>query len=839
MSTLPVDQVLPRLLDALRTHPAVILVAPPGSGKTTRVPLALLDAPFLRGGRIVMLEPRRLAASNAARWMAGRLGEEAGQTVGYQVRFEKKTSSATRIEVVTEGVLARRLHADPSLEGVGAVIFDEFHERSLQSDLCLALCRDVQLGLRDDLKLIVMSATIDPAPISVLLDDAPVVSCSGRSFPVDLRYGGESGGDPAREASRAVCRAVRETAGDILVFLPGAGEIRRCETLLRESLGEEQLLISPLYGDLPFDAQERAIMPASRRRAVLATNIAETSLTIEGVSVVVDSGWCRRLRFDPARGLNRLVTERISAASADQRAGRAGRLGPGVCYRLWSEHQQRALLAFQPPEILTADLAPLALDLALWGVRDATSLAWLDPPPPAALAEARRLLVQLEALDPEGPITPTGRRMADLPLHPRLGHLILTAIDRGLGSLGCDLAALLSERDIFRSTGRTEAAHVSDSDLLDRVEALAAWRAHGGGDALLDRQACRGVDRVARQLRALVGVVSGAEPASAEEVGILLALTYPDRIARQRAPGSDRYLLASGLGGRLAPQSAVRDHPFIVAVSLEGEREGDVVIRQASCVSLAGLRSEFGSAIERRRTVVWDEGEGRVVAREEERLRSLVLASSMVTPEKGELHRAFLEGLAAGPGIAACTWSPAALQFVARVRFLARHFPGEWPDLSEERLNATLPEWLGPFVHGIRSRAELGRIDLLPALRALLGWEQARRLDEGAPTEIAVPSGSRIRVDYLPEEGPVLAVKLQELFGLGETPRVAWGRVPLLLHLLSPAGRPIQVTRDLRNFWNTAYSEVKRELRGRYPKHPWPDDPWTAVPTRHTKKRGG
>jgi ATP-dependent helicase HrpB len=841
MAHLPVDTILPQLLDALHHHPAVVLLAPPGSGKTTRVPLALLRSPWLQESRIVMLEPRRLAATNAARWMAGRLGEEVGKTVGYQIRFEKKVSAATRIEVVTEGILTRRLHSDPTLSGVGVVIFDEFHERSLQADLALALCRDVQLGLREDLKIIVMSATLDPGPISALLDQAPVIGCEGRSYPVAVRYlGGEGRIDPARETARAVCQALRETDGDMLVFLPGAGEIRRCQTLLHECLGADAPLICPLYGDLPFAAQERAIMPAGRRKVVLATNIAETSLTIEGVKVVIDSGWCRRLRFDAGRGLNRLVTERVSAASAVQRAGRAGRLGPGACYRLWTEHQQRTLLPFYPPEIQTADLAPLALDLALWGVGDAASLHWLDPPPPAALAEGRKLLLRLGGVDSRGHITTIGRRMAELPLHPRLAHLLLLAVDRGEGPLGCDLAALLSERDVLRNAPGAGAGHVSASDLLDRLDALASWRrsAGAGGVATYDRSACRSVDRVARQLRATLGIAADPQPPTAEGVGRLLSQAYPDRIARQRAPESDRYLLANGLGGRLAPQCAVRNRPFIVAVSLEGEEGGDGLIRQASSVELPDLRQEFGAFIERRRVVAWDEGEGRVVAREEERFGALLLGTRAITPDKEEIREAFLQGIAAGPGLTACAWSSQALQFVARVRFLSRQFPGEWPDLSVERLNADLPQWLGPFVPGVRSRAELARTDILPALRALLSWEQGRRLDEGAPTQITVPSGSRIRVDYLPEEGPVLAVKLQELFGLGDTPCVAWGRVPLLLHLLSPAGRPMQVTRDLRNFWNMVYPQVKKELKGRYPKHPWPDDPWNAAPTRHAKRRG-
>ncbi len=842
MSRLPIDEILPEFLSALKASPAVILEAPPGAGKTTTVPLAILSDPMLQEQRIVMLEPRRLAAVNAACWMASRLGEEVGRTVGYSIRFERKVSAATRIEVVTEGILTRRLQDDPLLDGVGVVIFDEFHERSLVSDTALALCRDVQTVLRDDLRIVVMSATLDGAPVSRLLGDAPVITSRGKSFPVDIRYlEREPAGNCADVAGRAVLRALGETTGDLLVFLPGSGEIRRCEKLLRESLPpQEPLLLCPLYGELPFAAQERAILLADRRKVVLATNIAETSLTIEGVSVVIDGGFARRLRFDPASGLGRLVTVRVSAASAAQRAGRAGRLAPGVCYRLWTEHAQRTLIPFDSPEICTADLASLALDLARWGVVDAGSLAWLDPPPAAALAEGRKLLERLGGLDRAGRITGEGRRMAGFPVHPRLAHLLLAARGRGVGAAGCDLAALLSERDIFRGTRETLDRYTSDSDLLDRLEALADWRrrsAVGRGVGAADSQVCRTVDRVARQLRRLLDVTEEETLPTADEVGILLAMAYPDRIARQREPGSDRYLLANGRGGRLSEWSAVRNHPFIVAVNVEGGEQGEGVIRQATAVSLAGLRREFAGAIVRQRVVEWDEREGRVAAREEERLDALVLGSRPVAASGDEVCRALLAGISAGPGLAALGWTPQALQFRARIRFLARTLPGEWPDLSDGQLASTLGEWLAPFAAGVRSRAELAKVDLLPALRSLLSWEQAKKLDDGAPPQVTVPSGSRIRVDYLPEEGPVLAVKLQELFGLADTPTVAWGRVPLLLHLLSPAGRPIQVTRDLRNFWNAVYPEVKKELRGRYPKHPWPDDPWSAVPTKHTKRR--
>jgi ATP-dependent helicase HrpB len=843
MRKLPIDDILPQFLAALHNAPAVVLQAPPGAGKTTRIPLALLQTPSLNDKKIVMLEPRRLAAVNAARWMAASLDEDAGRTVGYAIRFERNISPATRIEVVTEGILTRRLQSDPLLSDVGVVIFDEFHERSLNADLALAFCRDVQKGLREELKIVVMSATLDCAPLAGLLGSAPVVTCAGLSYPVDVRYQPrEIEGDVAVAASRAVQAALGETDGDILVFLPGSGEIRRCQRLLEEAPGvREKVLVRPLYGDLPFAAQEEAILPAARRKVVLATNIAETSLTIEGVRVVIDCGFSRELRFDPATGLSRLLTTRVSAASATQRAGRAGRLGPGVCYRLWPEHLQRTLLPFTPPEIRTADLAPLALELANWGVNDAASLDWLDPPPPGVLAEGRRLLQRLCALDRQGLITQHGKALAALPTHPRLAHMLLVAQTRGYGALACDLAALLAERDIYRRGDDGVVPATSASDLFDRVEALGEWRSKGKGwtsRGEVDTFACRAVDRAARDFRRLLGAKESAGSHNAEEVGLLLALAYPDRVARQREPGSDRYLLANGRGGRLSDRSAVRNQPYLVAVAMDGGERGDGVIRQASAITEEMLRREFGGELVRERLVEWDAGEKRVVAREEERLGALVIASRPVVPAGEEVRSALLAGIGSGPGLAALNWSFQAAQFRARVQFLARLFPGEgWPDFSDSALLAALPDWLGPFLGKVRTLAELAALDILSPLQGMLDREQARRLDAGAPTHLTVPSRSRIALRYEADGPPVLAVKLQELFGLGETPTIAWGRAPVLLHLLSPAGRPIQVTRDLRSFWNAVYPEVKKELKGRYPRHPWPDDPWNAVPTRQTKRK--
>ncbi|HJV36233.1 ATP-dependent helicase HrpB [Geomonas sp.] len=826
MKTPPISAILPELVAALEQTNVAVLQAPPGAGKTTRVPLALLDSPFLNGQRIVMLEPRRLAAVNAARYMASCLGEEVGKRVGYSIRFERKVSAATRIEVVTEGILARRLQSDPTLEGVGAVIFDEFHERSLVCDLSLALCRDVQQGLREELRILVMSATLDAAPVASLLGGAPLISSPGRQFPVDIRYlKAEPAGRLPDIALSAVLAALAETGGDILVFLPGAGEIRRLERLLKERLGAD-ILVAVLYGDLPFAVQERAILPADRRKVVLSTNIAETSLTIEGVRVVIDTGFSRQLRFDPSTGLNRLETLRISAASAEQRAGRAGRVAPGVCYRLWTEHAHKTLLPFTPPEIRVSDLTPLALDLSLWGVADPASLSFLDQPPAGHLAEGRNLLRELGALDARGAITELGKKMAALPMHPRFAAMLIAAAAKGEGALACTLAAVLSERDIMP---RGEAS-VSESDVLDRVEAL---------EAGVDPLGSRTIERVAEYFRRTLGMAEGAprRGADAALVGELLMKAYPDRVARERSPGSGRYLMANGSGARLSPRSNLRGQPFLVAVDVEGGvAEGEV--HMASAVTLAAIRAECAAAITRGRAVFWDEREGRVVAREEERLGAILLSERPSAPAKEEVGAALARGIVTRPGIGGLNWSEQALEFRNRVRFLARVLPEEGlPDLSDEALTATLESWLLPYLEGVRTLAQLARVDLLAPLRALLSWREQKLLDEGAPTHLPVPSGSRVQLHYPDAGDPYLAVKVQEMFGLAETPRIALGRVPVVIHLLSPARRPIQVTADLRSFWNGAYREVCKELKGRYPKHPWPEDPWNAPATRHVKKR--
>jgi ATP-dependent helicase HrpB len=835
MDRLPIDEALPALRAALAANAAVVLQAPPGAGKTTHVPLALLDEPWLAGRSILILEPRRLAARAACARMSALRGEQPGQTVGYRIRFDSKVSAQTRIEVLTEGILTRRLQSDPELKNVGLVIFDEFHERHLHADLALALCLDSQKALREDLKILVMSATLDGAAVSKLLGDAPIVTSEGRSYPVDIRYLPR---DPEGPLPQTVCdgvmQALETNQGDVLVFLPGAWEIRRTQELLQERLSARADVL-PLYGDLPWEAQDRAIQPgAGRRKIVLATPIAETSLTIEGVRVVVDGGFARVPQFDPGSGLSRLATVRISRASSEQRAGRAGRLAPGACYRLWSETTQRGLVPQSLPEICGADLAPLALELAAWGVRDVRTLSWLDPPPEAAFNQARELLIELDAVDAEGRITDTGRAMARLPLHPRLSHMLFAAQQLGQGMLACDIAALLSERDILAGEGRRSA------DFVQRVEALQAFRKNGRAGAQAhqaDANGCARVNQAAQQFQRLLSSTKTATAVDVKLTGLLLALAYPDRVGLARAPGDARYLLASGRGARLHESEMRLRQPCIVAASLDaGETEG--LIYSAAPLDPDALRKYHFANIRAEEVVRWDAQQQIVVTRREERFGALVLDSKpLARPDPEKIRAAMLEGIRR-IGIEALPWTREAREWQTRVLSLRQWLPDEgWPDVSDAALGDTLAEWLGPYLDGMSRRDHLARLDLLNILKSRLDWDMGRRLEEGAPTHLEVPSGSHLRLEYIPGESPVLKVKLQEMFGLADTPRVAWGRVPVTLQLLSPAQRPIQVTQDLRGFWERTYPEVKKELKGRYPKHPWPDDPWTAVPTRRAKPR--
>ena len=833
MSTLPIESTLPELKAVLATAGAAVLQAPPGAGKTTRVPLALLDEAWLGGRRIVMLEPRRLAARAAARHMARLRGEEVGGTVGYRVRMETRVGPTTRIEVVTEGVLTRMLQSDPALEGVGIVIFDEFHERSLHADLGLALTLQSRALLRDDLRLLVMSATLDGAPIAALLGGAPVVTSEGRGFPVDVHYlPGRVEGRMEPAVARTVRQAVESSEGDVLVFLPGAGEIHRVEEMLRDAAFPPDVRILPLYGNLPQQAQDEAIAPSppARRKVVLSTSIAETSLTIEGVRVVVDSGMMRVPRFSPRTGMTRLETVTVSRASSEQRCGRAGRVAPGVFWRMWPEHAQAGLVPHGTPEILDADLAPLALELAAWGVADPAELAWLDPPPAAAFAQARELLAELGALDAASSATPHGRAMADLPLHPRLAHMLLRGRELGLGGLACDLAALLGERDVFR---RGDAP--PDADLRLRLEALRDLSANRRERGPADVGALRRVQAESRDWRRRLAIRGGdGDPSAA---GLLLALAYPDRVGQRRPGNPGRFLLRNGRGASLPESDPLASSPWIVAAELDGKGRESLVYLAAP-VEQDEIERHFADQIEREESVAWDAEAKAVRARRRERLGALVLREAALSnPDPDTVTAALLEGIAA-EGIGALGWSKGAAQLRDRIAFLHMH-DETWPDVSDGALTAGLAEWLGPYVYGMTRLDEVQRIDLHEVLLGMLGWERRTAVDELAPSHITVPSGSRIAIEYSNPESPGLAARLQELFGMTETPRVAGGRVPLLIHILSPAHRPVQLTTDLASFWRSGYFEVKKDLKGRYPKHYWPDDPLQAQATSRVRPRPG
>jgi len=815
MDSLPVDEALPRLKEALAGRNAAVLVAPPGAGKTTRVPLALLDAPWLGGRRIVMQEPRRLAARAAARRMAATLGEVVGETVGYRVRFDSKVGPRTRIEVVTDGLFLRMLQDDPSLDGIGCVIFDELHERGLETDLSFALVREAQTALREDLRVVAMSATLDPGPVADRLGGAAVIQSAGRMFPVETRHlDREAAGRIEDTVAAAIRRALAEESGSALVFLPGVGEIRRVEERL-QGLGPA-IDIAPLYGDLSPADQDRAIAPSApgRRKVVLATAIAETSLTIEGVRIVIDSGQMRVPRFSPRSGMTRLETVRVSQASADQRRGRAGRLEPGVCYRLWTQEAERGLLPFTPPEILDADLAPLALELAAWGAGDAASLPWLTPPAPASLATARALLADLGAIDDTGAITPHGRAMARLGLHPRLAHLVLRGRELGQGKVAALLVAILGERDFLRLPPGQR-----DADLRHRV------------DIALSGKAPRQILEVARRL-------TQGKDADSSMTGALLALAYPDRIGRRRAAAAGRYLLSGGRGAALPEGDPMANEEFLVVADLDGSAQ-DSRIFLAAPITVGEIEDLYADRIVAEEIVRWSPRDGAVLARRRRRLGALLLEDKpFPTPDASAVKAAMADGIRQlGPK--ALPWSDDLAKWRERVAFM-RAQDESWPDLSDAALLASLEEWLSPFLDGVSRRDHLARVDLAAALKALVPWDRQRDLDRLVPTHIEVPSGSRVAIDYTNPAEPTLSVRLQEMFGLSDTPRIAGGKVPLTVHLLSPARRPVQVTRDLASFWATGYKSVKAELKGRYPRHYWPDDPLIAEPTarvRHPRPR--
>ncbi|WP_372722221.1 ATP-dependent helicase HrpB [Immundisolibacter sp.] len=808
---LPIDEALPALRMALDDHPAAVLEAPPGAGKTTRVPLALLDAPWLAGQKILLLEPRRLAARAAARHMAHLLGQTEGQTVGYRTRLDSRISVATRIEVVTEGILTRLLQGDPALTGCGLVIFDEFHERSLQADLGLALCLQAQALLRPDLRVLVMSATLDGAAVADLLGGAPRITSAGRSFPVAVRYLPGDGPLEGRLVA-AIRRALAEETGSLLVFLPGTPEIRRLAGQLDKVGLPADVRVCPLYARLDAAAQDAAIAaPApGERKIVLATSIAESSLTIDGIGVVIDAGLSRHTRFSPRTGMDGLVTVPVSRAAAEQRAGRAGRLAPGMCYRLWSEVEQARLAAHAEPEIAIADLAALLLELALWGVRDPAELRWLTLPPTAHVDKARQLLEALGALDATGAITPHGRTMAGLGVPPRLAHLLVA----GGGFDACLLAALLAERDILRrSPGHTLAV-----DIELRLLALRTGRA--AGDA--DRAAFDAVLRLARRLQSRLPAGAGAS----QSCGALLALAFPDRIAQRRARGS--YRLASGRGATLNAADALAGADFLVVAELDDVGD-NARIRLAAAIGRSEIDAACAPLILTTEEVRFDAASGAVQARRVQRLGALVLADDpLPKPSAAAIATALLEAIASR-GVAALPWSDADRQLRARVVLMRRLEPDAgWPDLSEAALQASLADWLGPYLPGLRRLEDLADGRLRTAVSSLLDRAQAQRLEAELPRELTINHRSRA-IDYT-ADAPLLAVRLQDMFGQQDTPRLAGGRVTLLLHLLSPAGRPLAVTADLAGFWRGAYAEVRKQMRGRYPKHPWPENPLLATP---------
>ena len=841
MISLPIDAALPALRQALENRDEVVLEAPPGAGKTTRVPLALLHEPWLAGQSILMLEPRRLAARAAAERLASELGEQVGETVGYRIRLDSKVGPKTRIEVVTEGILTRRLQADPALEGVGLLIFDEYHERSLDADLALALSLNGRELLRDDppLKILLMSATLEGERLSRLLDDAPVVSSEGRMHPVDIRWGRpfQPGEFIEPRVVDSVLHALADQAGSVLVFLPGQAEIRRVHQSLQDALGARpEILLCPLHGELDLNAQRAAIDPPAKglRKVVLATNIAETSLTIDGVRVVIDAGLARVPRFDPGSGMTRLDTQRISRASATQRAGRAGRLEPGVCYRLWSEAQHDQLAAHGSAEILQADLAGLALQLARWGVTP-EQLRWLDQPPAAAFAQAQDLLARLSAFKPgsRDNLSEHGQAMAELPAHPRIAHLLLRGQDLGLAQMACDVAALLGERDIQRGGG---------ADLHSRLALVSGEsKAVRGGQGGVQR-----ARQLARQYRGLLRGKVGAPVADPDHprwLGALLALAYPDRVAQQRRAGGAEYRLANGRAALFGEVDALMKCPWLVIADLgsrQGQREERIYL--AAEFDPALLEGVLAEQVERVDILDWDEREQVLRAERQVKVGELVLSREPLPRLDDEARARALLGLVRRKGLNLLTWTPELRQWQARVALLRqldleKDGHTEWPDLRDEALLASLEDWLQPYLSKVSRLSHFAALDLPSMLRNLLPWPLPQRLEEQAPAHLAVPSGSNIRLDYS-ETPPILAVRLQELFGLADTPRIANGRQQVKLHLLSPARRPVQVTQDLANFWRTTYAEVKKDLKGRYPKHYWPDDPLVAEATARAKPRG-
>jgi ATP-dependent helicase HrpB len=823
-TSLPIDAVLDDLSGALEASNAAVLVAPPGAGKTTRVPLALLDAPWLKGKKIIMLEPRRIAARASAERMAKTLGERVGETVGYRVRFGSKISRSTRIEVVTEGIFSRQILDDPELKNIGAVLFDEFHERSLDADMGLALARDAQTGLREDLRILVMSATIDGARIAKLLGDAPVIASEGRAYPVETRYLGRKPDiQLERQMADAIATALRADPGSVLAFLPGAAEIRRTQNFLAERVQDASIEIVPLFGALDAGVQDRAIQPAPKgqRKVVLATSIAETSLTIEGVRIVVDSGVARVPRYEPDIGLTRLETVRASRAAVDQRRGRAGRTEPGICYRLWDEPQTASLPAYTQPEILSADLSTLVLDLAQWGVSDPAQLTFLDPPPAPALKEARGLLGELGALDGDGRITGEGQALRALALPPRLARMIVDSARFGYGEDAAGIAAILTERGLG-----------GDSvDLDHRLDQFRRDRSQRAGSA---RQLA---ERWAGQVESSSASSPLAEEGRGGELstGTMLAFAFPDRVAKNRGNGS--FVLANGRGASIEQSAALARAPYIAVAELTGTAANGRILLAAP-IAQADIETRFADQIENTDDVSFDRASMSLRGRRKRVLHAITLSEAPFTLKPSEATaRVFADGLVAA-GVDRLPWSKALQQWRGRVMFLRASEGDAWPDLSDTALATARETWLMPALFDKTSLKDFSAGDLSDAVMGLLPWDLRARLDKEAPTHFEAPTGTVLAIDYEAEQGPTIAVRLQELFGLNTHPSVAKGRVPLVLELLSPAQRPVQVTRDLPGFWRGSYQDVRSDLRGRYPRHPWPEDPANALPTRRVKPRG-
>src|SRR4051794_20299934 len=816
---LPIDAAIPELARTLAGNNAAVLVAPPGAGKTTRVPLVLLDEPWLSGGKIIVLEPRRIAARASAERMAQSLGERVGETVGYRVRFGSKLSRATRIEVVTEGIFSRQILEDPELTGIAAVLFDEFHERSLDADLGLALARDAQTGLREDLRILVMSATLDGARVAKLLGGAPVIVSEGRAFPVETRYLGRKADTPLeRQMADAIATALRAAPGSVLAFLPGAAEIRRTHNLLGERLDDPSVEVVPLFGALESAVQDRAIaaVPKGRRKVVLATSIAETSLTIEGVSIVVDSGMARVPRYEPDIGLTRLETVRASRAAVDQRRGRAGRTEPGVCYRLWDEPQTSSLPAYTQPEILSADLSSLVLDMAQWGVSDPATLAFLDPPPVPALSEARSLLRELGALDGDGRITAEGKSLRALALPPRLARMIVDSHRLGAGKQAAAIAAVLTERGLGGDSVDLDAR-------LDQFRRDRSQRATSARDL---------AERWASQVAATEGAPSSDD---APSTGAMLAFAFPDRVARNRGNGT--FVLANGRGAAVDQASALARAPTIAVAELTGTAANGRILLAAP-IAQSDIELRFADQIENADEITFDRLSMALRARRRRTLHAITLSEAPLTlTPSADTARVLADGLTAA-GLDKLPWSKPLKQWRGRVMFLRKAEGDDWPDLSDNALAAQRETWLVPALFDKTSLKEFSAGDLSDALMALLPWELRARLEREAPTHFEAPTGTQLPIDYEAEQGPTIAVRLQELFGLTTHPSVAKGAVPLVLELLSPAHRPVQVTRDLPGFWRGSYAAVRSDLRGRYPRHPWPEDPASAMPTRRVKPRG-